>query len=180
MKGSAVRFMLSAVAMFAVAAAVAGSHVKVLTTDMFKEWTASQSLALVEFYAPWCGHCKNLAPMHEKLGQLVKGSGVVIAKMDAIANDVPPSESALQIDGFLNIVRIRGEDNSIIEYKGKRSLESLLEFIKGSAAAKVAIDLNKLKEEDNDEEDNDGEDEDEAEFEDSKADKPVKDNKPAK
>jgi protein disulfide-isomerase-like protein len=40
--------------------------------------------ALVEFYAPWCGHCKSLAPIYEKLGGVFAGeAGVVIAKIDA-------------------------------------------------------------------------------------------------
>ncbi|KAJ1864394.1 protein disulfide-isomerase precursor [Coemansia sp. RSA 989] len=165
----------------------------VLVSKQFNEIAFDKSKdVLVEFYAPWCGHCKNLAPTYEKLGQLMKGSGVVIAKMDAIANDVPSSESALQVYGFPTIVLIRGEDNSIIEYKGNRSLESLVEFIEENAAAKVTIDPKKLKEEDDDEEDNDDEDEEEeeaeakAETEDSKADEPAKnddeeeDDKPAK
>ena len=45
---------------------------------------------LVEFYAPWCGHCKKLTPIYEELADKMADEEVEIVKMDATANDVPP------------------------------------------------------------------------------------------
>lgn len=44
---------------------------------------------LVEFYAPWCGHCKTLAPIYDKMAAgLVANTNIVIAKIDATANEI--------------------------------------------------------------------------------------------
>lgn len=52
---------------------------------------------LVEFYAPWCGHCKKLAPIFEEVANALKDEDVAIVKMDATANDVP---SRFEVRGF--------------------------------------------------------------------------------
>ena len=41
---------------------------------------------LIELYAPWCGHCKELAPVFDGLGTKIKDEDVAIVKMDATAN----------------------------------------------------------------------------------------------
>ena len=46
---------------------------------------------LVEFYAPWCGHCKKLTPIYDELAEKMAEEDVEIVKMDATANDVPPA-----------------------------------------------------------------------------------------
>jgi len=89
---------------------------------------------LVEFYAPWCGHCKTLAPKYEELGKLfAKDPNVVIAKVDATANDTPA-----KVQGFPTLILYRAGDNTPITFSGEREVKDLEEFIKtnGRAGAK--------------------------------------------
>ncbi|KAG2470784.1 PDIA3 isomerase, partial [Polypterus senegalus] len=65
--------------------------VKVIVAENFEEIVNDDDKdVLIEFYAPWCGHCKSLEPKYTELGEkLANDPNVVIAKMDATANDVP-------------------------------------------------------------------------------------------
>merc|ERR1712223_195959 len=75
-----------------------GNGVKVAVAKNFEELvTNSEKDVLIEFYAPWCGHCKSLAPKYDELGEAMKEENVVIAKMDATANDVP---DGFDVSGF--------------------------------------------------------------------------------
>ncbi len=64
------------------------SNVINLSSSNFnKEVVNSADIWLVEFYAPWCGHCRNLVPEYEKAANVLKGI-VKIGAVDADADKV--------------------------------------------------------------------------------------------
>ncbi|KAF9921651.1 Protein O-glucosyltransferase 2 [Linnemannia zychae] len=93
---------------------------------------------LIEFYAPWCGHCKNLAPVYDEVGGLYKGSNIIIAKMDATANDLPASVP-FKIEGYPTIMFKKAGQNEYVEYRDGRSAAAFVTFLSKNAVNKVEI-----------------------------------------
>lgn len=88
---------------------------------------------LVKFYAPWCGHCKKLAPVWEQLANELKDiPNLVIAKFDATANEV----DGLEIRGYPTLKFYpRGNKQSPIDYNGGREVEDLKNWLKENSPA---------------------------------------------
>lgn len=72
---------------------------------------------LVKYYAPWCGHCKALAPVWDALAKDVEGiDDLVIAKFDATVNEV----EGLEIRGYPTLKFYPKDNKAGIDYDAGR------------------------------------------------------------
>jgi protein disulfide-isomerase A1 len=102
--------------------------VKVLVGKNFKEVARDKSkTVLVEFYAPWCGHCKQLAPIYDQLGEKFadRASEFVIAKMDSTLNELDD----IKIQSFPTIKLFPKDSDEVLDYNGERTLEAMAKFV---------------------------------------------------
>jgi protein disulfide isomerase len=103
----------------------------------FKEFvTDSKQAAFVKFYAPWCGHCKKLAPIWEELA-MKQVAGVTIGHFDATANDYVDTQTQGMVQGYPTLLYY-SPGKAPEQYNGARELDALAAFVEAKAGGGAA------------------------------------------
>ena len=108
-------------------------NVVVVHDRNFETVVSEHRTVLLEFYAPWCGHCKNLVPEYAAVGKFIhrgqEASGefnMIVAKSDATANR--NLAMAQSVSSYPTILLF--QNGALVEkYSGERSFEDIMECV---------------------------------------------------
>jgi thioredoxin domain-containing protein 5 len=112
--------------------AYVASEATVFSDADFEEKTASGH-HFVKFYAPWCGHCKNLAPAWDQLASEHKDAGVTVGKVDCTTN----AETCRKYDirGYPTLILFKNGKAEQKKYNGGRDVGSMKSFLQSEQVA---------------------------------------------
>ncbi|KAF8185117.1 protein disulfide isomerase [Pholiota molesta] len=112
-------------------------EVLALTGDTFSS-TLANGPAFVKFFAPWCGHCKKLAPTWKQFAQHMKGK-VTVAEVNC--DDNSSLCKAQGIEGYPTLVWFGqgNSENGRSEYNSGRKLDQLIAFAEKASASGVEV-----------------------------------------
>jgi len=140
MKFSTVLFSVAAsmVAFIGTSAPVEAKNVVLSVDDFDKVVFESGKGAFVKFYAPWCGHCKKMAPDWEKLGKAFADSDqVVIGEVDCTVDKSVCSEQGVR--GYPTIFSFMAGDKNPTKYASGRSFDAMKAHVEKTFGAKPKV-----------------------------------------
>ena len=109
-----------------------------LDNSNFDQYVNGDKSAFVEFYAPWCGHCKHLAPVYEEVGKAFDNvADVIIAKVDADAEKELGSRFGIQ--GFPTLKFFPKGSKDPEDYNGGRTAEDIMQFINSKSGTRGRV-----------------------------------------
>jgi protein disulfide-isomerase A1 len=106
--------------------------VKVVVGTQFHEIVMDETKdVFVKYYAPWCGHCKSLAPKWIEVGEHVAGSDLIIADFDATENEA----EGVEIRGYPTLKFYPRDNKAGVDYNEGREYDDIVAWLAENSAA---------------------------------------------
>jgi len=107
-----------------------GDHLRSLTVEDFDAAVAS-GVVLVDFWAPWCGPCRQQAPILADVAQRVEGRAAV---MKVNIDDAPQLAARFDVQSIPTLIVLR-DGRPVQRFVGVQSAAALVGAIENAAAA---------------------------------------------
>ena len=112
-------------------AAPSAAEAAILVAKGFRNAVAgaeAPAVTLIQFHAPWCGHCESFAPTYNAVAAAFRDvEDARVVTFDADANDVP--DPRFDVKGFPAVRLYRKADDSVHAYEGARTEKALIDFV---------------------------------------------------
>ncbi|XP_044410328.1 protein disulfide isomerase-like 1-4 [Triticum aestivum] len=103
------------------------AHVLLLTAANFTAVLAARRHVMVEFYAPWCGHCRALAPHYAAAATHLAEQGVDVALAKVDATEEHELAQAHGVQGYPTLLFFI--DGVPRDYAGERTKDAIVAWI---------------------------------------------------
>lgn len=108
-------------------------NVIVLTSSNFDQALKVYPKLLVEFYAPWCDHCKQLAPEYSKAAALLKTKKIPLAKIDG--SEFRELVDLYKVKGYPTLIYFL--EGNPTDYTGIRTAEGIVDWMSERQTSKI-------------------------------------------
>ncbi|XP_060197744.1 protein disulfide-isomerase-like [Lycium barbarum] len=101
----------------------------------YSDIISQHKMIVVEFYAPWCGYCQQLAPKYEEAASVLNSHDppVILAKMDTTVLENAELARNYTHNGVPSIKIFRNGGKVVHDYKGTRETEGIIAYLKKHA-----------------------------------------------
>ena len=97
-----------------------------MNEKLFNEMIQGDKPVLVDFWAPWCGYCRRIAPAYEKLAEQM-GDAMVIAKLNIDEVPLVAHKEAIEVIPTLVLYRNGKALGSIVAPESKARIEQFID-----------------------------------------------------
>lgn len=97
-----------------------------MNEKMFHEMIQGDKPVLVDFWAPWCGYCRRIAPAYDKIAQQM-GDGMVVAKLNIDEVPLIAHKEAIEVIPTLVLYKNGKALGSIVAPESKARIEQFID-----------------------------------------------------
>jgi len=115
--------------------------IKIEGMDAYNSAIAEHPLLLMEFYAPWCGHCKQLAPDFERAATVLERESIALAAVDATVEGNAEATIINNIQSYPTLIVFT--EGKSAPYEGPRDGLGIIEYMRWAKVGDNSVLLTK-------------------------------------